>query len=294
MRQRAGFTLVEVLVSVSVTLLLMTAVYSAIDLHWRYQTAGQLERERGRIARAVLQRIALDIRSVQFAPPKAEEEESDEDSEEGGDGGEIELTNPDDALLLQSAGVVGTSNRLTLHVSKPLPSRAFRTAANGQDVGLFHSDQLSVAWFLADHNGDELASMVAARIEGAPPVGVVLLLQQRTGDGPLGLARTESDRFQTVEAEAEGDMATLADAAEFLAPEINSLAFRYFDGIDWQEEWDSTAMGALPTAIEITIGFVPPADDDPLRSEADGTIPDFYRYVVAVPLAETIVSDYDY
>ena len=42
-RTSAGFTLIEVLVAVGTALMLLTAVYAAIDMHWRYENAGQLE-----------------------------------------------------------------------------------------------------------------------------------------------------------------------------------------------------------------------------------------------------------
>lgn len=279
--KRAGFTLLEVLVTVAVTLLLMTAVYSAIDLHWRYDTAGRLEMERGQIARAVLQRMAIDIRSVQFAEPESGGEEAELEEEA------VELLDPDAAVLTNSIGVVGTTNRLMLHVSKPLPARALRNAVLDEGDELFQSDQLSVAWFLADFDGGELEALVAARVDAQPREGVFALLADRTtNDGPLGLARTEGDRFQLSQAQADGDMSLLADRAEFLAPEIEFLAFRYFDGVDWQEDWDSEALGALPLAIEITIGFVPPPEDDVLRAGAADSIPDQYRFVVALPMAQ--------
>ena len=115
----------------------------------------------------------------------------------------------------------------------------------------------------------------------------------RVPDGPLGLARSEVDRLSgDIDAPAETD-SSLADVAEFLAPEINSLVFRYFDGVDWQDEWDSEALGAIPTAIEITIGFVPPSPDDILQATASDAIPTSYRFVVALPVADAMISEED-
>lgn len=291
--KRRGFTLLEVLVALGVSLMLMTAVYSSIDLHWRYQTAGRLEMERGQVARAVLQRLALDIRSVQFVKPRATEEESEEDAEADTNADITVFVDPDEAVLMQSVGVVGTAYRLMLHVSKPLPARALRGMFDEEvdEALLFHSDQMSVVWFLADPNGGELEALVAARIEIDPPVGVIPLLTNQADGGPLGLARSEGDRFLLTQAEANGDLTVMADRAEFLAPEINVLLFRYFDGAEWMEEWDSEALGALPLAIEITIGFVPPPEDDVLRAAAADSIPDSYRFVVALPLADSMVFD---
>ena len=61
-RPSSGFTLIEVLVAVGTALMLLTAVYAAIDMHWRYENAGQLEMKRGQVARAVFARLSTDIR----------------------------------------------------------------------------------------------------------------------------------------------------------------------------------------------------------------------------------------
>jgi general secretion pathway protein J len=41
---------------------------------------------------------------------------------------------------------------------------------------------------------------------------------------------------------------------EILCRGVRSLSIRYYDGTDWQEEWDSTSLGdILPVAVAITI-----------------------------------------
>lgn len=297
---RAGFTLIEVLVAVSLALLLLTAVYAAIDMHWRYENAGQLEMQRGQVARAVYSRLSVDIRSVQFAPPDPEDAEV-EDGDEAEDGAEddeaLDEVDLDELLQFESLGVIGTSTRLTLHINKPVPPRAFTISDSDdeEDFVLLESEQRSVTWFLADLGGGELEGQAAARFADDPTmIAAGLIDDSMILDGPLGLARSEVDRLTgTIDAPAENEGA-LADAAEFLAPEVNSLTFRYFDGVDWQEEWDSQALGAIPTAIEIVVGFVPPDPDDVLQAAADGAIPSSYRFVVALPVAEVVISEDDF
>ena len=122
------------------------------------------------------------------------------------------------------------------------------------------------------------------------PPACVVSQKKVTGTKTRAFARSArcTPLAQSTQAEADGDLSVMADRAEFLAPEIDLLLFRYFDGIEWMEEWDSEALGALPLAIEITIGFVPPPEDDVLRAAAAGSIPDSYRFVVALPLAESV------
>src|SRR5437016_5936871 len=65
-RPRRGFTLLEVLVAISLSLLLIAALYSGLNLYWRYSTVGHDDVERALLARALLRRIALDVRSAMF------------------------------------------------------------------------------------------------------------------------------------------------------------------------------------------------------------------------------------
>ena len=295
-RSSAGFTLIEVLVAVALALMLLTAVYAAIDMHWQYETAGELELRRGQVARAVYARLSVDIRSVQFSPPDPEDTEL-EDDEEAIDEEALDEFDDDGLLQTQSLGVLGTSTRLTLHVSKPVPPRMFTLSGSvdEEDFVLLESEQRSVTWFLADLAGGELEGGAAARFVDDQAIIVAGLINTDSAlDGPLGLARSEVDRLSgTIDAPAEDDR-SLAEVAEFLAPEIDSLNFRYFDGVAWQDEWDSQALGAIPTAIEIIIGFVQPDPEDALQATASDAIPSSYRFVVALPVAEAVISEDDF
>ncbi len=63
---------------------------------------------------------------------------------------------------------------------------------------------------------------------------------------------------------------------EVLASNIRLFTARYFDGINWLEEWDSTLQGdALPSAVELTVEFDLPAPRDPTQP---------YRVVRVIPL----------
>ncbi len=288
----AGFTLIEVLVAVAMALLLLTAVYSAIDMHWRFESAGQLELQRGQVARAVYSRLSIDIRSVQFVAPDPEEAELEDD--ESGDDESLDDVDADDLFQMQSLGVMGTSTRLTLHVNKPVPPRSFAMGEADEAIELIESEQRSVTWFLADLGGGELEGMSAARFSDDQAIVASGLILGVSPDGPLGLARSEVDRLAgSFDEPAESD-SSLAEAAEFLAPEINSLSFRYFDGTDWQDEWDSIEQSAIPTAIEIVIGFAPPDPEDVLQQTASDAIPSTYRFVVALPVAEDAISVSDF
>jgi len=75
-----------------------------------------------------------------------------------------------------------------------------------------------------------------------------------------------------------------------IAPEVQSLAFSYFDGQSWQESWDSTTLGAdgvtpigPPRAIAVTLAVASPKSGG-TRPNGKGTLRS-YRHVVAIPTA---------
>ena len=60
----AGFTLLEVILAVALTAILMAIIAGAIDFHMRQLTVRRTQIEEAQLARAVLRRIADDLRAV--------------------------------------------------------------------------------------------------------------------------------------------------------------------------------------------------------------------------------------
>jgi hypothetical protein len=116
-----------------------------------------------------------------------------------------------------------------------------------------------------------------------------------TAWAPLGLVRREKrNRFQTVVLENKSEMVDL----DLLAPEMKYLRFRYFDGIDWWDDWQASGQAgggtstpstgggagnqALPLAVEVTVGYaeLPPEEEKDFNLENDTgltpSVPDPY------------------
>ena len=265
-RSRSGFTLVEVLLSLSLALVLMGAVYAAFNMYRQLSTDGRDEAERSQLTRAIQQKMSIDFRSVIYSPPEEKEEEESTDEGEEGETIEIEVTDPADAVSTTSRGVIGNSEILTLHISKPPRGLNYSSNFDSSSVTSRTSDLISVSYFLAGPNSSsELAQLVS------------------DNNGKTGLARLIGDRLAFDQADAEGDIETLAESATILAEEVNSLSFRYFDGEAWVEEWDSTTMESLPRAIEVTIGFRTPSNNDDSAEEQTSHT---RRFVIALPVAD--------
>ena len=67
-KRRVGHTLVEILLALGLSLVILVAVYAALDQHWRYAEAGQQQAERMQVTRALFETLSLDLRSVKFRP----------------------------------------------------------------------------------------------------------------------------------------------------------------------------------------------------------------------------------
>jgi hypothetical protein len=104
--------------------------------------------------------------------------------------------------------------------------------------------------------------------------------------------RTEADRAM-YQWQMQAGSAPPDQNANVIAPEVASLEFRYFDGTQWLTQWDSTAMGGVPRAVEIAIYLYDEVADPQSPNDANlaatgvGTVmnnPDnYYRMVVHLP-----------
>ena len=70
---------------------------------------------------------------------------------------------------------------------------------------------------------------------------------------------------------------------EILARDVRGLSLRYFDGTNWQEDWDSTVVGdVLPVAVAITVELNDPDHPAPMPSQRKTT------RVIALPCARIL------
>jgi Tfp pilus assembly protein PilW len=110
---RTGHTLIEILLALGLSLVILTAVYAALDQHWRYAEAGQRQTERMQVTRALFERISLDLRSVVFRPSAGPEHAI------GLVDTRIDVAQPDEAYGGRSIGVVGDGETLVVQTSTP-------------------------------------------------------------------------------------------------------------------------------------------------------------------------------
>jgi hypothetical protein len=146
-------------------------------------------------------------------------------------------------------GLFGNQFSLQVDVSRLPRVDQYSVVATSGQIGApvdIPSDVKTVAYFLGTAN-------TSAAVAG----GTVRSAAGGNPSGQSGLIRRELDRAVTSYASSNGGLDPSAAGGELLAPEVNYLEFRYFDGMQWYTAWDSEQMGGLPVAIEVTLGLDP-------------------------------------
>src|SRR6266851_3918249 len=228
---RPGYTLLEMLLATVVSVLLLGALYVAMDTQIRHAQAGRDLIDESTLAHTLLALLSNDIKKcvIQVAPtasPPSPPSTKDGSSPAGGapstagasspaagasgtpssgsapsssSPGTSSSTPPRDTIKFQ-LGVQGTASTLSLYISR-LPRELNRSRAEPL------SDLRLVSYWLA---GD------ASR--------------------PVGLARREFLRVTSDEANSPPVPGSTEEGA-WITPEVKTLTFRYFDGTNWYDTW---------------------------------------------------------
>ncbi len=123
-----------------------------------------------------------------------------------------------------------------------------------------------------------------------PEVGRGLANQQQGGLVRQEAAWAAESDASTVEITDAPSISANQENIESLAPEVTELGFRYFDGSEWQDSWDSCESGTLPVAVEITL-VLHPLNTAAKASSSSGNVDKeddalVYRLVVDLPAGQ--------
>ncbi len=175
-------------------------------------------------------------------------------------------------------GLYGNQFQMMLDVSRlPRLDEYFRMmSADAYALQDIPSDVKSVAYYVQD------MGTFGLQTDNLDPL--------LTNDMQSGLMRRQLDRAVAQWASESLAGMQLQDAAKMMAPEIMSIEFRYFDGLEWLYDWDTSLYEALPMAVEVvlTISDAPNANAGGILPFSPmGTTqsrPRVYRRVVRMPL----------
>jgi hypothetical protein len=121
--------------------------------------------------------------------------------------------------------------------------------------------------------------------------------------GVLGLVRREKKQLN--EAVVDLDETEILQEVRMMAPEVQYIRFRYFDGATWQDVWGGGAgSNKMPQAVKIEIGYTPDAamlagqeslleetEFDLLGNSVDETqVRGRYSLIVRLPLSNAMMA----
>jgi len=238
--RRSGFTLLELILALSFTAVVLAIVSTAVSIHLRVLDRGRVEVEEAQLARALLHRVADDLRRAVPGSPSS-----------GGFFGtasalQLEIrcaTHPGRATSPQdiqpSAARLSDNRRVIYYVVQP-------------DLDATEEDGDRPAGALPDRsNGDD-----AGRGQGGLDPA---MLAASLGQDQRGLIRCERDEATAVWAEQQGEIPGRDWNAQVLAPEVQTIEFSYHGdsaalGVGGSAgEWDSQLTGTLPSAVKIAV-----------------------------------------
>jgi type II secretory pathway pseudopilin PulG len=323
--RRAAYTMLELMIAVGLTSLLMIALFAALQQYFSLQLDSNEEITRQQIARSLLRQMTRDIQSVVFVKKLANDETSgtstsvsegsgSTSSSSGGSGssgsgisggtgssstsigssssssgtldgnsyGQSSI-DPETVMTTYTNGLMGTATDLQLFVSRPEKSLAYVASQDLTSTSQRTSDLMIIRYLMAQSGGGGLASAIADK----ESIG--------TKSGPVGIAKLEGDLYGLSTAVETSEESPQLAASKLLAKEVSGLQFRYYDGLGWQESWDSNALNEMPKAIEITLTLR--NQEDAGEAFSDNVIDPYalpettHRMVVPIPVAEPFVTE---
>lgn len=234
---RRGYTLIEVLLALTLSVMLMSAVYGALHHHYVLKTRGTEQVKFAQAALGLMHDFAGDVERV-----RSLDAESDE-------------TNSSDRR--------GVEERLLSNLSSAaIGERLLEIENDAESPILLHGTSRQIVLTATGRN-DRFQTLPSAEGANGNAEQIVWAIGR---DKPLRAAISEyagETRVQTIAASA-GRLGLLrvaipttgrSRAERGLATEVLSqvkeLRFRYFDGSRWLENWSTAETKNLPRAIEV-------------------------------------------
>jgi prepilin-type N-terminal cleavage/methylation domain-containing protein len=260
-RHAGGFTLLEMILALSIGLVLMISLYNVLSMQVQQSETGRRILNEGTLARSIFTKMTSDILSnLGAANPTATATASSSTATA------TATTDPSttpmatgDSTITFNNGVYGNNTLLILTACK-VPQ--LNTADPTQQASVCDLRRISY-WLVNDGANSGLAWQELAQATGNDLTSI-------PPDVPAG-------------------------TYELLATEVKDLLIQYFDGVNWQDSWDGTTLGGPnadipvgpPSAIAITLTFSRRGPDG--ADLPDDQLPK-YKHVVAIPAGNNFPS----
>jgi len=308
--RRHAFTLLEVLLALGLTVIVMALVGSALTTTLKLVESGRVRTERDQLARAILSKIADDVRSsVRYEPfdPSGMMKINTSSSSSSSQSGQSSSSTSNSTNSSNSTG--NKSSNSSTNSTNSSQSSNSTSASSNSSSGNTSSDSSSsssstpavvsttITGLVGDDSGlqidlgriPRLDEYVAAQSQSSAPVTDVRRVMyylansasivSTTGAGSsatsgTGLIRSEANHATAQYSADTGGDPTSAANGSVVAPEVLALEFSYFDGSEWVSTWDTTTYNGLPQLIKISIALADPAHTKPGDTPSFSSIAD--------------------
>jgi len=291
---RRGFTLIEVILAMALTAVVLLIVAAGIGVQLRAFATSRARVERAQLARVLLHRMADDLRGL--LPPgdaaghapeaetsNGEEPSTSEDnasattSDSSDDATEEVDAGDEDSEVSESVpGVYGELDWLRIDVvqaARPSTSSYETSAPSAESEPPLARQIKTITYYVVP-----------------PQQGTAAALSAGSGESGGGLVRHELVGPAAARVAELGLLEYRDQQITPLAAEVEAVEFRYHDGDDWVESWDTAVCGTLPSAIEIRLFLSPiPQRDNRPAGSVGGTSEDpaglpHVQYRLIVPI----------
>lgn len=294
-----GYTLLELLLSLALSVLVIGVIGFAVQLYLISLTQQQSRIERKQIARGLIQMISNDLRAaVQYKAADYGDLENlvqtqalalNEGIEElraieaangvvSDDSEDPDVPEIDEEPIIEEEAasfrpaLFGTSNAIALDVSRlPRLDQYNSIIAGNESESQTPSDIKTLSYFFSN----------------AAPQNVDAVQFTNVVSG--GLYRRQIDRAVASYAGDSGLVDAPDDFSELVAGEVAELRFRYFDGENWLSDWNSEELQGFPPAVEVIIVIDPTrstSGQDYLYNGYNSAVMELHRTVIHLPAAE--------
>jgi type II secretory pathway pseudopilin PulG len=308
-RQRLGFTILEVVLTLSMAVVLMSLVGATMQFYANNMNARDMDIRRIQLAASVLQMIADDLRATIYT------EEFDSTVLEGflaGAAGQaiagavdpaisetlgldaiggsmLEDPSGSDTMLdlmastmtLRRPGIIGNQFEMQFDISRLPRLEQWQQTIDSSTPQLndVPSDLKTVTYYVQPPGA---VGGVSDPLQGFLPSAAEI-----AGAVPGGLVRRELDRAANKWAVESGGVAGLLSTGDLVAAEVVAIEFAYFDGTNWQMFWNSDDMQSLPVAIQVKITIGDPAGitsvDEAGLAESTVAEPRSFTQIIQIP-----------
>lgn len=223
--RREAFTLLEVIISISLGSILVIIAYASLDIASRLTKAGSENTRQNGLARAVFQQIEFGLRTENNNRHDYVEQYFPQTD------GEVKITQ---SIQTPRSTVLGSDNVLLIRRFDSSPG------SNGADPikkgyrPIFDFDAFFVTATASDPQLQKSLKLLGYRLDRRPPIA-----KQMTGLHRFRIALNVDDRTATVK----------SVNWSFEKPEFKSMRFEYFDGDEWSDSWTSTDNS--PVAVRV-------------------------------------------